>query len=180
MMSLYLSALDTEDSRSLFEQWYIQYRQTMYAVAYGILHNREDSEDAVHQAFMNLAEHFEKARSIPETEIKAYIIIITRNTAINFYRKNKAEAEHVTVLEDDSKAVDIDFFAHIDYDALVKAISGLPEKYKDILFLRYLQEFSPKEVSDMLGISVASVRKRTERAKKLLQAALKGSEVIVS
>ena len=172
MMSLYLSALDTEDSRSLFEQWYIQYRQTMYAVAYGILHNREDSEDAVHQAFMNLAEHFEKARSIPETEIKAYIIIITRNTAINFYRKNKAEAEHVTVLEDDSKTVDVDFFAHIEYDALVKAISGL--------FLRYLQEFSPKEVSDMLGISAVSVRKRTERAKKLLQAALKGSEVIVS
>ncbi len=177
---IFLAVLDTDDDRSVFEQWYLQYRQTMYAVAYGILHNREDAEDAVHQAFVNLAEHYEKAAAIPRDELKAYIIIVTRNTAISFYRSNRQDAERFTALEDDIKAVEIDFFEQADYDQLVDAISALPTKYKDILYLRYLREFSPQEVAGMLGISADSVRKRTERAKKMLRLALERSEIIAS
>lgn len=37
---IFLAVLDTDDDRSVFEQWYRQYRQRMYAVAYSILQNR--------------------------------------------------------------------------------------------------------------------------------------------
>lgn len=169
---IFVSALETEQDRSVFEQWYLRYRQDMYAVAYGILRNREDAEDAVHQAFVSLAEHYEKAAAVPENELKAYLIIVTRNTAINFYRSNRRDADRLTALEEDSGTVEINFFEQADYDSLVSAILSLPEKYRDILYLRYLQELSPKETAGMLGISAENVRKRTERAKKLLLHAL--------
>ena len=181
MIPVFFAVLETESERTLFEQWYIRYRQTMYAVAYGVLHNKEDAEDAVHQAFVNLAEKYEVAAAVPEGEMKAFVIVITRNTAINLYRRNKRDAEQFTTLDDNySEPVETDFFEQIDYEMLVQTIMTLPPKYKDVLFLRYVQELSAKEVADLIGIPAETVRKRTERAKKLLKLALERSDIIAS
>lgn len=51
-MLLYLQMLETPEEKSLFEQIYLEYRGLMYHVAYEILHNDQDAEDAVHQAFV--------------------------------------------------------------------------------------------------------------------------------
>ena len=65
--------------------------------------------------------------------------------------------------------MDVDYFENIDYDELVKTISQLPQIYKDVLFLRYVNDFSVKEISKMLDISVDTVWKRLERARKMLK-----------
>jgi RNA polymerase sigma-70 factor (ECF subfamily) len=46
-MLLYLQMLETPEEKSLFEQIYLEYRGLMYHVAYEILHNDQDAEDAV-------------------------------------------------------------------------------------------------------------------------------------
>ena len=53
-MLLYLQMLETPEEKSLFEQIYLEYRGLMYHVAYEILHNDQDAEDAVHQAFVTV------------------------------------------------------------------------------------------------------------------------------
>ena len=55
---IYLSSLDTQEDRSKFEEIYQKYRSKMYGIAYSILGNNEDSEDAVHNAFVKLADEF--------------------------------------------------------------------------------------------------------------------------
>lgn len=54
MLSFYLSILETEEDKDRFEQLYRMFKQDMYAVAYGILKNKEDAEDVVHQSFLSL------------------------------------------------------------------------------------------------------------------------------
>lgn len=66
-------------------------------------------------------------------------------------------------------ADEADIFERYDYDQLVKTISELPEIYKDVIFLYYLEDFTTKEIADMLDITVQAVWKRLERAKKLLK-----------
>jgi len=56
-----------------------------------------------------------------------------------------------------------------DLDSLAKAVLKLPATYKDALKLKYVQEFSNAEIAGMLGISVAAVRKRLERARRMLE-----------
>ena len=92
MLAIYLSMLETNEEKNQFEQLYIKYKQDMYAVAYGILKNKEDAEDAVHQSFLKIADNFSKVSQIPCHELKAYIVIICRNTAINIYRQNQNRA----------------------------------------------------------------------------------------
>ena len=58
-MLAYLQAIGTPEDRDRFEALYLAYRDLMYHVSYQVLENRQDTEDAVHLAFISLAEHVE-------------------------------------------------------------------------------------------------------------------------
>ena len=149
----------------------------MYSVAYGILHNSHDAEDAVHQAFLSIANNFKKISSIPYQELKPYLVIIVRNTSINIYNKNKRHAEHTAELSDELASIEVDFFESFAYEELLRTISKFSLKHRDILYLHYVNGFSTKEISQILNISVDTVWKRIERAKKQLKELLEGGEV---
>ena len=169
MLALYLAALDTDEEKSEFEKLYLEHRQNMYRVAFEVLNNVQDAEDAVHKSFLKIADNFSRVRKIPCQEIKAYLVIVVRNTAIDIYNKNKLAAENSAVFIDDNVTVSVDYFENIDYDELVKNISLLPQIYKDAVFLHYVQGFSTKEMAKILNISADNVWKRLERARKLLR-----------
>lgn len=169
MIGFYLSILETEEEKDRFEELYRMYKQDMYAIAYDILKNKEDAEDVVHQSFIAIADNFKKVNEIPCQEIKSYLVVISKNNALNLYKKNKRIASRRTDLNINTAADEVDMLERYDYDQLVKAISELPETYKDVIFLRCLEEFTTKEIADMLNITVSAVWKRLERAKKLLK-----------
>ena len=169
MLQIYLSILESEDSKEKFENLYLDYKQYMYSVAYNILGNVHDSEDAVHQAFLAIAYNFKKISHLSSQELKPYIVIITRNTSINIYNKNKRNSMRCVQLNDDISSVEIDFFENYNYESLLNCILQLDSIYKDILYLRYVNGFSTKDISKMLCISEDTVWKRTERAKKQLK-----------
>ena len=172
VLGLYLSMLDTDDDKNRFEQLYRMFAQDMYAVAYSVLKNREDAEDAVHQSFLKIANNFTKISSIPRNEIKAYIVIISRNTAINMYNKNKKHAENNKQLLAET-VVDDSLSDNDDADEIKMEIKELPQNYKDVLYLYCLLGFSAKQTAKMLGISVNNVWQRTMRAKQQLLKILK-------
>ena len=63
-MLIYLQMIETPEERSKFESIYLLYRDTMYAVAYRILQNPQDAEDAVHHAFLKVLENFSKISEV--------------------------------------------------------------------------------------------------------------------
>ena len=60
MVLVYLSMIEGPEDRNKFEIVYQQYKSLMYYVAYRILREERDAEDAVHNAFVRIAEHIEK------------------------------------------------------------------------------------------------------------------------
>lgn len=65
MLVYYLQMLDTPEEKVKFEQIYLKYRGLMYQVADGILHNRQDAEDAVHNAFLRIIKKFSRFQNTP-------------------------------------------------------------------------------------------------------------------
>lgn len=174
MLMIYLAALETDEAKDLFEQIYKENMQDMYAVAYAVLNNREDAEDAVHQSFLKIADNLTKISQMPCHEMRAYIVMISRNTAINMYNSNKRRAKHSETL---NESIDyISDYSQEEYTELVDAIKSLPQIYKDALFLYCLQGFSAKETAKMLGITAENVRQRVSRAKQLLREILERGE----
>lgn len=167
--------IDTPEEKSKFEELYYTYRQDMYAVAYAILNNIQDAEDAVSQAFFNIAESFTKISQVDCHELRSYIVIITKNTALNIYRKNKTERSHsVAIGYDLSKYMEN--YPDENYQHLVDSISQLSENDKEIMVLYYMHGFTAKQIGKQLGISENAVRKRVERAKVKLKEKLEAGE----
>ena len=59
-MLIYLMMIDSPEDQSKFEKVYLTYKGLMYHTAFKVLNNEEDAEDAVHNAFVKIAENISK------------------------------------------------------------------------------------------------------------------------
>ena len=168
MLALYLSVLETQEDKDLFEEIYLKYKGAMGQMAFGILHNKFDTEDAVNNAFLCIANNFSKIKTLSCQDLKSYLIIIIRNASFKIYNSNKKRSEYNESIEDKDIPIDVDFFSNMAYETLIGIMNELPVIYRDILFLYYRDELSTKEIAKLLGISETAVYKRIERSKKML------------
>ena len=168
MLALYLSVLETQEDKDLFEEIYNLYKGSMGKLAFSILHNKFDTEDAVNDAFLCIANNFAKIKSLSCQDLKSYLIIIIRNASFKIYNSNKKRSEYNESIEDKEIPVNVDFYDKMEYDSLIGIMNELPVIYRDILFLYYRDELSTKEIAKLLGISENAVYKRIERSKKIL------------
>jgi RNA polymerase sigma-70 factor (ECF subfamily) len=168
MLPIYLAMLDGEEDKNKFELLYVTYRKLMFYVANRILNDERLAEDAVHQTFLKILENFDKVGEISCHKTKSYIVTMVRNTAINLYNQRKRRT--TITLEDVEYCITTEPISVAeDLDHLARAVLKLPVIYKDVLTLKYVQEFSNEEIAQMLDISEATVRKRLERAKRRLE-----------
>ena len=163
-MIIYMMMLETPEEKSKFEQLYLEYKGLMFHVAYEILHNEQDAEDAVHQAFVKIAENIKKIDDPMCPKTHSYVVTIVENKAIDQYRKQQ---KHQTVeLIDDIQGTNV----HYDGDNdLAKCILKLPARYREMILLRYHHGYSVREIAGMMGISLPAAIKLDQRAKNKLK-----------
>jgi RNA polymerase sigma-70 factor (ECF subfamily) len=162
-----------ENKNHILEKLYEKYKYLMYGISYDILKDCALAEDAVHTAFMKLIRTPFQIDDVASKKTKAFIIIITRNTAIDIY--NKRKREQVALVEDEMLAIpdggDLPaeiVINKINMDSLVEFLGKMDQKYSDIVVLKYFYNLIDSEISKMLGITEQLVRVRLHRARKIL------------
>lgn len=163
-MMIYLQMIDTPEDRSKFEFLYMEYRGLMFHVANKILHNEQDAEDTVHQAFLKVAENIEKIGDPKCPKTQGYIVTIAENKAIDLYRRR--QKRQVVELSDDLPGVTAIYEGE---NMLAACILKLPARYREVILLRYYQGYSVKEVAAILGLSLSAASKLNQRAKNRLR-----------
>lgn len=161
-MLCYLAMIDTEEEQLKFEEIYLQYRRLMYTVAFRVLSNKEDAEDAVHIAFIRIAKNIEIINT-EQRDISGLLITIARNAAIDLYRKRSKQS--VVELSDNMEAPAWDEST----DALSACLWKLPERQREILLLKYHYGYNNDEIAKLLDITPANVAKIVYRAKVKLR-----------
>ncbi len=164
---IYLQMIESEADKSKFEQLYLNYRSLMLRVAMSILHNEQDAEDAVHQAFLAILNNLEKISSVDCLQTKSYIVIIVERKSIDLIRERKK-----VVGLDDEAEVGIEIPMPGD-SPLADALAKLPPRYREVLQLRFFAGYSIKEVAALLGIEYGAVQRLLLRAKDALEKRLK-------
>lgn len=89
MLSALLSMINDETDKELVRSLYEANEQLMYNVAYNILHNRTDAEDAVQDSFVSVINHLEKIREIDCNETRFYLVIVVKNISLNMLKKKQ-------------------------------------------------------------------------------------------
>lgn len=167
MLLLYLSTIDSDESKDKFESLYLKYRKHMKHIALKILGDEHLAEDAVHNAFVKIISNLEKFNKIDCQETRNLIVIIIRSVSIDMYRKRNREFENTDIL-DKEISIETDF-SIIEVDNILKEIDVLPDIYKDILLLKVEYGYKDREIAKLLGLKIDTVSKRLERARKQLK-----------
>lgn len=173
MLSFYLSLIDTKEGRKKFEEMYNKYKNLMLYIAFDILKDNYLAEDAVHMAFMKIISNFNDYNFENDSKTKNFVAILTKNVAISMYRQKKRNVE-INFEDLSFEKIDFDNISEtMQINFIKEQIGKLNDIYKDVLTLKYFNDFNNKEIAIALDISEATVRKRLERARKILEDKIK-------
>ncbi len=136
---------------------------SFFRMAYSILRNRHDAEDAVQQALLNAWKSRDRAR--PGAE-RAWMMRIVVNECHNIQRSRRRCLPVPDFPEEAAPS------AQETDTGLYEAIQALPEKLRTPLLLKYMEGMSEKETAAALGLPLSSVKNRLLRARKALQKTL--------
>ena len=167
-MLIYLTMIEAEEDRHRFLSLYRRYKKLMLYIAHDILHDPHDAEDAVHEAFLRLAEMIEKIHEIDCPETRSLIVMITKSKAIDLYRKEKRRAGTVP-LEDWAAAAPPQAEGVERGDGVARAIAALPRRERDVLLLKYDQGYGNSEIGKLLGLRPDHISQIAHRAKEHLR-----------
>lgn len=164
MLSFFLSVLESEADRQRFTEIYNQYHALVERTTIRLLKNQEDAEDAVQNTFVQIIRHFKKVFEIDCKNLPFWIISIAKNESLMILRKKN----RISLLED-WESISKEAESVTEYNELVRLFSKLPETYRAALEMRYLLEYSGKEIAQKLGLSESAVNTRIFRGKALLR-----------
>ena len=137
------------------------YRHSLIRVS-----DRETAFDLVQDTYMKSWEYISRGKDI--SNMRAFLFRVLNNSIIDYYRKKKSYSLESMVDEETPLEVFADLQDHSfeswanqhDGAQIVSWIADLPDMYKQALTLRFVEGFSPKEISEMIEESenVVSVR----------------------
>ena len=149
-----------------------EYAATLYRVAYSVLRNPADAEDAVQETFIRVLRHRETLHEVRDRRV--WLIRIVWNVVLDKKRRSKSRPETDDVSElarvlpaggltAEERAAAAQHHAHV-----LSCVEQLPAKEREVLLLSAFEELTSVEIAAVLAISESSVRSRLFRARNLV------------
>jgi len=149
-----------------------RYAGALYRVAYSVLRNSTDAEDAVQEAFLRVLRHRDTLDDVRDQRV--WLIRIVWNIALDRKRRAKTRPETDDVselarvlpstgLSAEELAAAAEHHAHV-----LACVEQLPAKEREVLLLSAFEELSSVEIAAVLSITESSVRSRLFRARNLM------------
>ena len=165
------SFLNEEDGGS-FEILIKKYLKDVYSFTYHFSNNKAEAEDITQETFVKVWKNIKKFDG--ERSFKTWVFSIAKNTAIDYFRKKKnvpfsfldneeTGTEFADTVRDETPLQDELSDLSMMKDKLGVAIKSLPEIYKNIIFLRYTEDLTFEEISEVYGESINTVKSRYRR-----------------
>ncbi len=155
----------------LFDLLVARYQKLVARVAWHMLHNLADVEDAVQEAFLNA---FTGLAGIREAEsFKSWLVQIALNVCRARMKGWCRQPAAVALESLERQSAEHRADSHVRSEELsafvAEAVEKLPETYREAVVLHYNGELSHGEISKILGCPEETVRWRVFQARKMLR-----------
>lgn len=184
-----MSEAPTSASRTReFERLLGEVMERAYGTAYHLTRSAHDAEDLVQEAALSAFKHFDQFE--PGTNFRAWFMRILTNAFFADYRRRKRRPQ-TTNLED-AQPLHLLFASQaagllehhrdpatrivekLGEERVSEAIAALPEEFRVVCTLYFMNDAPYQEIAEMLGCPVGTVRSRLHRGRRMLQKALWG------
>ena len=174
MIAFYLALIDEPSDKEKFKEIYYKHKKLMRDLAMSIVKDEMTAEDIVQDSFLKIAKNICKFSDVDCNKSVYFIVIIVRNTAFDYLRKEK----HIDSVPYNDNIKTTDRILMPDYERAISnsgmgyvmdAISEMDKNYSDVLKLKYIYGYTVQEMADFLNISEQNVNVRVHRARKILK-----------
>jgi RNA polymerase sigma-70 factor (ECF subfamily) len=168
------------EKRRSFEREALPHMDALLRTALRMTKNEADAEDLVQETFVKAYRFWDKFEQ--GSNCRAWLFKIMTNIFINDYRSKSRAPQAVDVddiddnylyrhltTSDHEENPEGQFFAKIFDDDVKKAIEELPEDFRMVVVLSFLEGFSYQEIADIADLQLGTVKSRLHRGRKLLQ-----------
>ena len=147
-----------------------RYKRAVYSLAYRLLSNATDAEDAAQETFVRAYTRLNTYQ--PGSRFGSWLLSITSHWCIDFLRRRRAvsldELEVRPVADSLSDHPETLAMQSERRDEVQRWLNSLPAPYRAVLVLRYWHDLSYTEISEKTGLPVSTIRMRLFRARQLL------------
>ena len=143
-----------------YEEVVNKFFQTVASVCVLHINNHADAQDCFQNTFVKLLEKSPDFND--ESHLKAWLIRVAINECNNVRRKNSR------VIQFEEKIVEISYKSDDEKD-ISWALVQLDPKYREVLYLRYCEQYNANEIASIIGKSPVAVRTMLKRGKEKLK-----------
>ena len=157
----------------------------LYNVAFRYVGNRYDAEDLVQETLYTAYQKFHQLKD--SRKFKSWMFTILRNHFLKWQRKKASVQtdgfedgiDYLSQLESVSMQQDVAaaYENKVEAETVQSILNKLPERYKAVLILYYMEDSSYQEIAEMLAVPVGTVMSRLSRAKQMMKKALLRSTI---
>ena len=163
MLTMYLAMLGSEEDRERFTLLYEAHEKRLYAVALKVLRDPTRAEDAAQQTWLQVLRNWERINALDWDSAAKYLGVAARNAALDMLKK---ERWNTSMPEDWDPPAPED--GQGEYQRLVELIRSLPEAYRRVLELKFVEEETNQEIARRLGLKESTVSTKVQRGRRLL------------
>ena len=160
---------------------YQQYKPKLLNICSHYTKDQDVAEDLLHDAFVIILTSLEKLEN-PE-KLESWMATIVRNTGYHYCEHLKKEQAVMHQMANEAQTANMVLQQHdspaLDYDQLQSLVSQLPEGYQQVFRLSVFEGLSHQEISQLLSISPGTSSSQLFHAKRMLQALIKQSWLLV-
>lgn len=158
----------------LLEKLYRTYDPLLFRVAARYFpESPEEREDAVQNAWVKIIQHVDRLQEIPEDRIPFWLACVAKNEALTILRKQKT---HLPLEEWAAAGMEMPG-GGMQAVSVQEVISAMPETYRTVLEMKFVEGFTNREIAQALRISESAVGTRVLRGRALLKEKLEAEGV---
>jgi RNA polymerase sigma-70 factor (ECF subfamily) len=174
-----LTKLALKGDQQAFVEIVDLYKDKIYHLGYRMLNNRHEAEDIVQETFLRVFKSLD--RYDPNQKFSTWIYRIATNLCIDRLRKRKPiysldadmndqeGLDGYSLIPSDDRTPESELMISETKQIVYDAIDSLPAKYKSVMILRYLEDMSLQEISDVLEMPVTTIKTRVHRGRDFLR-----------
>ncbi|MEZ4518510.1 MAG: sigma-70 family RNA polymerase sigma factor [Chloroflexota bacterium] len=160
------------------------YQAPVYNLAYRMLSNAGEAEEAAQEAFIRAWTRLDSYD--PAHKFSTWLLSITSNYCIDQIRKRRAVLlsideplpPHPALHSDNHQGPEAQAIAHEQSDLVQTMLNQLSSEYREAVVLRYWYDMSYEEIADVQQTTVSAVKSRLFRARRQLAEVSQGSEAM--
>jgi len=150
------------------------YQRPVYNLAYRMLHNPGEAEEAAQEAFIRAYTRLDSYN--PAHKFSTWLLSITSNYCIDQLRKRRALLlsideplpPHPSLMSEKSKAPESQLVQSQQQEMVQSLLAELAPDYRQAVVLRYWYELSYEEIAEIMDTTVSAIKSRLFRARKQL------------